>query len=306
MIPALEIGGTHVAAAWVDPDDWTVRAAHRRPLDPDAGAAELLDVFAAAALEVGAPPGIRWGVAMPDPFDYPAGIARFRDVGKFAALYGVDVGAALKDRLATRGAASFAFLNDADAFVLGEWTRGAAAGAHRCAGITLGTGVGSGWLVGGRVAADEPGQPPGGRAHRLRIDGQPLEELVSRRAIRAAYRRASDAAPPDIDVAAIAGRARAGEPAATQVLSGAMRALGSALARPLRDFGAEVVVIGGGLLGSWRLLEPWFLEGLGPAGAIPVRPAEDPDGAALRGAARFATDSTARFASPSGGLSRCR
>ena len=38
MIPVLEVGGTHVSAALVGPDHWTVTGAVRLPLDADAPA----------------------------------------------------------------------------------------------------------------------------------------------------------------------------------------------------------------------------------------------------------------------------
>ena len=60
------------------------------------------------------------GVAMPGPFDYDTGIGRFHDVGKFDALNGVDVGAALRPRRPGLPPA-IAFVNDAAAFAIGEW-----------------------------------------------------------------------------------------------------------------------------------------------------------------------------------------
>src|SRR5579859_5335999 len=176
LVPVLEVGGTHVSAALVDSHTWAVVTQSRVDVDGSGDAATILDTWAAAAAALRAVPGASWGVAMPDPFDYARGIARFRDVGKFDALDGLDVGAELAQRLG--GEPSFVFLNDADAFVLGEWTQGAAEGCARCVAITLGTGLGSGWLVDGRVTTEEPGVPTLGRARTLSIDGVGLEEVV--------------------------------------------------------------------------------------------------------------------------------
>src|SRR4029078_2642228 len=122
------------------------------------------------------------GVAIPGPFDYAKGVGRYEGVAKFESLTGLDLGAALRAALPGR-AERIAFVNDADAFVLGEWTWGAAAGHRRVAGITLGTGVGSGVVDEGRVVVDVPLVPPDGSVHLLSIDGLPLEESVSRRAM---------------------------------------------------------------------------------------------------------------------------
>ena len=104
---------------------------------------------------------------------------------------------------------------------------------------------------------------------------QPLEDVVSRRAIRTAYRDASGDA--EADVREIADRARAGEAAAREVLTFAFAALGRALGPAIRDFGAEVMVVGGSMAGSWDLFETWFHDGAADVRLPPIRLAADPD-----------------------------
>jgi glucokinase len=279
-VPVLEIGGTHVSAAAVDTNTWRLSApATRLQLRADGSADQFIQTLSEAAAAVGAPRGGTWGVAMPDPFDYVHGIAWFEGVGKFDALHGVDVGAALRARLQ----ADVVFLNDADAFTLGEWVHGSGAGTHRCVGLTLGTGVGSGWVVDGQIV--DPGVPPGGRAHHLSVGGATLEEFMSRRAIRGSYaRRTGDTAA---DVLEISQRARAGDPVASEVLRTAVRALGTALQPAVAAFAADVLVVGGSMAGSWDLFEPWF-RGDGIGSWPPIRTASDPDNAPLLGAAQIA------------------
>jgi glucokinase len=243
----------------------------------------VLDTFAAAAAALDVPAGSRWGVAMPDPFDYAGGIALFRDVGKFDALYGLDVGSALTRRMPKRPR-GFVFVNDADAFILGEWAHGSAQGHSRCVGVTLGTGLGSGWLVDGRVVTDGPGVPELGRARNLTIDGTSLEDVVSRRGIRSAFAAAGGDAT--LDVHDIADLASGGDQIARDALETTFATLGRGLRAALRDFGAEVVVVGGSIAGSWSLVDPWFRAGLAWPDAPPVLLASHPDEAALRGAAR--------------------
>jgi glucokinase len=281
----LDIGGTHVTGAHISDDPWRLsRPPTRVDIDGHAPAAEILDGMASAARDSG--PASAWAVAMPDPFDYDRGIGRFHGVGKFESLDGVDVRAGLAQRLGN-DPADVHFCNDADAFTVGEWLVGSAQGAARVVGLTLGTGVGSGWIDRGTVV--DPGMPPGGRAHRLFIDGAALEESMSRRAIRRAYADATG--DSGADVREIADRARTGEPAARAVLAHAVRSLGRALAAPIHDFGADIVVVGGSMSGSWQLFEPWFREGAGELGVPPVRIAAHPDTAPLFGAAYVATTS---------------
>ena len=285
--PVLEIGGTHAVGAIVDTEDWSIHARSRVHVDAGATADAILDAFAAAGLPAArvADRDARWGVAMPDPFDYGAGIAHFRDVGKYEALDGVDVGAGLSQRL---GADVLVFCNDADAFALGEWVRGQATGHRRCVGITLGTGLGSGWIVDGHIVTDEPGVPPLGRARTIALDGVSLEELVSTRGIR---RRFADAGGDAVlDVKEICELARAGDLAAAEAIEAAFTDLGRGLRGPLREFRADIVVIGGSMARSWDLFATPFEHGLAWPGHPPVRVAASGEDAGLRGAARAAAD----------------
>jgi glucokinase len=282
-VAALEIGGTHVTASRIDQDTGElVGHRQRQPLDGHADARAILNSINAAAVAIDAGPNARWGVAMPGPFDYPSGIALFRDVGKFDALYGVDVRAELTSALRP---AAIAFVNDADAFTLGEYLGGTAARTARYTGLTLGTGMGTGWVVAGGIRDRGPGVPPGGRINNLTVHGAAVEQSASRRAIRRAYASATgDAAA---DVREVADRARAGERAARSVLAYAFRSLGTALGPCLRAFGTDVLVVGGSMSASWDLVEPWFLEGAGGCDAV-VTVSTDGERAALAGAARCA------------------
>ncbi|MFD4026270.1 ROK family protein [Streptomyces sp. NPDC058576] len=295
VVPSLEIGGTHVTAALIDLDARAVIGAPvREELPCHGGADEILGRIAATADRIDAPRGARWGVAVPGPFEYATGVARFEGVGKFDSLYGVDLGAELRRRMRT-GPAALRFVNDADAFGIGEYAVGAAAGHARAVCLTLGSGVGSSFLDHGVPVDDGPLVPGGGRAHRLSFDGRPLEDTVSRRGIRTAYARASpDGADVSPDVRTIAERARAGEAAARFVLHHAFRALGLTMAPWLRRFEATVLVVGGSIAGSWDLVEAPLRSGMAEAGpgggAVLPLPcsARRPEDAPLVGAARWA------------------
>jgi glucokinase len=291
LIPALEVGGTHVTAAVVDLATGQVLTAtrNRRPLDSGGPATDVIQTLLAVAAPVAAAGrNATLGVAIPGPFDYARGIGRFEGVAKFASLSGLDVGAALRAGLDGM-VARIAFLNDADAFVLGEWAWGAAVGHRRAVGVTLGTGIGSGFLDEGRVVVDGPLVPPDGSVHLLSIDGQPLEETVSRRALLRRARLAIEGLPSDADVLDVARSARAGDPRARRVFDDALSVLGAALAPWLVRFEASVLVVGGSMAGSWDLVRPPLVAALrraGPALAgLAVRRAAHPEDSALIGAA---------------------
>lgn len=292
LVPVMDVGGTHVTAALVDVGAGAVIAStvRRRTLRPSAPAEELLESILSCGRALPAPSGASWGVAVPGPFDYDRGVALYADVGKFESLYGIDVGQALRAGL-PGPAGSLRFLNDADAFLLGEWLFGAAAGHDPCAAITLGTGVGSAFLSGGVVRQDGPGVPPEGRVDLLRIDGRPLEDIVSTRAIEREFERVSGVNPQG--AAHVAGLARGGDPAAAGVLWSAFEALGQALSPWLEEFGAEALVVGGSMTGSWDLIGPALLGGIGAemgdrGQGLRVLVAAHPEHAALLGAAAYA------------------
>lgn len=282
-VPVLEVGGTHVTAAVVDTTAWTVGIPRRRPLDSRADADTIMAGLASAGSALDVAAGRTWGVAMPDPFDYAAGIGRFHGVGKFEALDGVDVGAALTRSLPRP--ARIAFVNDADAFAVGEAQHGGGTSSARCVGLTLGTGVGSGWVVDGRPVADGPGVPPGGRIHLAQANGQPLEDIMSRRAVRRAYAAATG--DSEADVREIAARAAGGDQPAIDVLSHAMHTLGEVIGPRLRAFDADVLVVGGAMSASWGLFEPWLRDGMG-ADTVAITVSADTERAALLGAAQVA------------------
>jgi glucokinase len=273
--PVLDIGGTHVAGALIA--EGVIVRKHVRPLDAAGSSAAVVAELRACALELGAETGSSWSVALPGPFDYAHGRGTFDGVGKFAGLAGVELRAPLAAALATEPG-RIRFVNDADAYALGEWAAAGRAGRLCC--VTLGTGVGSGFVEGGRVLDDDPRIPPAGEAHRLTWRGEPLEDRVSRRAIIRAY------GDPASDVREIAERARAGDGAAQRVLAEAMAVLGEVLAPWVRSFAPDRLVVGGAIARSWDLIGPPLARALAAhAAPIPPAPALLQDDAPLIGAA---------------------
>ncbi len=261
--PVLEIGGTHVSAALVDTTCWhTVEGTvSHNDLRCDGNATEILADIVLAAGRLSALKESTLGIAMPGPFDYERGVGRFRDVGKFDALNGVDLKGALLATLPERPN-DISFVNDATAFAIGEWVSGPAKGASRAVAITLGTGVGSAFLDDGRPVTSGPDVPPEGSVHLLRIGERPLEEVVSRRAIVAAYHSAVAPEGRQLDVHDIMRRAADDDETARETLHTAFHALGMALAPWLARFAADVLVVGGGISASWAQIAPALREGL--------------------------------------------
>lgn len=143
----VDIGGSHITAAYIEPSTQKVipESLKRERVPARDAAPVIFDAWvqALAPLVEGLPADeVKIGIAMPGPFDYENGIALFRGVKKYDSLYGLDVGHVLSERLNVERK-SIIFINDAVAFLRGEIAAGAAAGFNKVIGITLGTGLGS-------------------------------------------------------------------------------------------------------------------------------------------------------------------
>lgn len=251
---ALDVGGSSVKSGLVTPEGALDGPVTTTPLASCAPAEALLEELAGVLrrhLEGRGPGGcLGVGVAFPGPFDYPAGRCLVRGVGgKFEALHGLDLGAALRAR-AGLGATPLVFRNDAQAAVVGEARRGAGVGVARLVGVTLGTGMGAAFLVGGDPVAGIDGVPEDGELYHQEFRGRRADDVFGVRGLRA--RLAGAGLGRDVPVAA----ARAlGEPAARGSFEAFGSDLGDFLAPFLERFRAERLLVLGGVAASlplWR------------------------------------------------------
>ncbi|MFN2323691.1 MAG: ROK family protein [Trueperaceae bacterium] len=259
----VDVGGSAAKVSLLDGDGAVLRSdVHELPDlegDPEANLAARLDVLAHAVRAAG--PGATVAVATPGVVD----AAHRRIValpGKLPGLEGVDWGEALQ-RHGVASAPPIWVLNDGHAAVLGEVRLGAGRGADDVAMLTLGTGVGGGVVIGGRLF--EGRRRRAGQLGHLSLDpyGAPsvfpnpgsLEWCVG------------DAYVRDRTDGRYAGNAevlagvRAGEAAAREAWRRMVRALAVGIASIVHAFDCERVVVGGGLAGAGRLLfEPLAVE----------------------------------------------
>jgi glucokinase len=273
-----DVGGSHVSAAVCFRDSYRLGAVARASHPTEETSAAFVEMLHSLGMK--ASEGIT-GVegaelAMPGPFDYENGVSWIKH--KMAFLYGVNVSEALAAEFGWV-ASQVRFLNDAAAYLLGEVGAGAARGVKRVVCLTLGTGVGSGFAVDGRVVTHGKGVPPGGEIWNVPYEGGIVEDRISTRALKSAYMERNG---QEREVASIAHYAAGGEAAAIEVFEDFGRDLGVAIKRLLADFAPDVVVLGGGIARSAQLFFPATkaaLEGTG----IELRIAELGDNAPLAG-----------------------
>jgi glucokinase len=273
VVGALDIGGTHVTAGLVDVAARAVESRERVPLAHTASQADLVAaITGAAASSIAREDVRRLGLAVPGPFDYARGVSRIAH--KLEGLYGVDLRAELCEALHLE-AENVRFVNDADAFLLGEWWAGAARGHARAVGITLGTGLGSAFIEDGRIVSRDV------ELYELSFRGAPVEDTISSRALLARY-------GGRCEVEDVAARAEAGEDAALRAFDELGQALGDFLLPSLQAFEPGCLVVGGSIARSWDLFRPALLAELREVRRLEtVTVAEHLDDAALLGAARY-------------------
>jgi glucokinase len=283
IVGTLDVGGTHITGARVDVASAAVEPESRLrvSLSPSGTRSELLGAIVRVATAVAQTDVRRLGVAVPGPFDYTNGVSRIAH--KLSALYGVDLRSELTAALRLESDDAVRFLNDAEAFLVGEWWAGAARGHARTVGITLGTGLGSAFMEDGRIVH---GVCPNGALYELQFRDAPVEQTISSRGLLALY---ASSAHEWIDVEGVASRAAAGQPTARRAFAELGRALGEFLAPWLRSFEASCLVFGGSIARSWQLIEPSLLAELAPIESLrSVTVARHLDDAPLLGAARYA------------------
>ncbi|MGA7339231.1 MAG: ROK family protein [Terracidiphilus sp.] len=246
-----DVGGSHVSAAVCLGCDYrlgTVVSAQYDSVQTSDAFVDLLGRLGKAAA-AGYEDQMGATLAVPGPFNFQAGTSLMRH--KLPFLYGVDLRQALAPRL---GCEPFQvqFLNDADAYLLGEVGAGAARGFGRAVCLTLGTGIGSAFAVDGRVVTQGPGVPRDGEIWNVPYEGGIVEDFVSARAISASYLGRTGVTRNAVELAADA----PGDPAAGESFAEFGQHLGKVIGTLLADFRADVVVLGGGISRSAQLFLP--------------------------------------------------
>ena len=280
---ALDVGGTNVDAACVSADCELIGDL-RGSSSPAAGTKdeivdELARVIGGAAVQADGAAVISCGIAMPAPFDYAAGVSHMTH--KFQAINGAPLGALLT----AKAGLPVYFLNDADAFGLGVSSR-QLPDAKRFVALTIGTGLGSGFIEDGAIAMADDRVPPGGEVWNVPFGDGIVEDYVSARGVVALYGVAQGTAKSAREISALALK---GDPRAIEAYRAMGAALGRGLAPVLTRFAPQAIVIGGKVGQSLDLFRPAMRQALAEAGLphLQVLPAA-PGNLAIWGAARHA------------------
>ena len=263
----IDLGGTHIAVGIVD-EAHRIVAEKRAPTVAQNGAAALLDDIADCVKGALAESGLSLadcagaGIGVPGVCDTQYAVVRYaHNIGWDK----VPVSAELGRRL---GLPVF-FGNDADCAALGEVVAGAAKDFRSALLFTLGTGIGGGFILDGRIRSGHHGL--GGEFGHMCIQADGAECSCGRRGCWEAYasataliRQAEEAARAHPESllnrqAPLSGRkifaaAEAGDSAAQAVTAQYAVYVGVGLVSYINALFPEIVLLGGGISGAGETL----------------------------------------------------
>ncbi|MBX6366473.1 MAG: ROK family protein [Rhodospirillales bacterium] len=243
----VDLGGTKIEAILLD-DEGTVLARRRVPTPAGSYEATLAAIRGLVTeLETGMETKASVGVGMPGAISPKTGLVKNANS---TWLNGRPFDRDLTELLGR----PVRFANDADCFALSEATDGAAAGLPVVFGVILGTGVGGGIVIAGKLLsgadaiAGEWGHNPLPWPSQAELPGPPcycgkrgcIETWLSGPGLARDYGGGADAAE-------IAARAEAGEPGAAAALERYADRLARGLASVINVIDPHAVVLGGGL-----------------------------------------------------------
>jgi glucokinase len=260
----LDVGGTYLKAALFDAQGrLTAKLRHPTRKETTAG---ILEQFAAAVVEIAGPEPARTvraiGVGLPGIVDRQG---RVRVAPNVPVLNGVCVGAELKARTGIPAWAD----NDANVAALAETYQGAGRGADNVLVVTLGTGVGGGVVLGGRIWTGAGGYA--GEIGHVQVDpggvrcgcgswgcletfvGVPSWERRGRAAL-ATGRASSLSGLPSLEPKLVVAEAQKGDALALELVEESARALGVGIAAALQLLNVERVVVAGGVSNAGPIL----------------------------------------------------
>lgn len=219
----------------------------RQPTETAKGPQGLIDQLAGmikgALVRADAPATV--GLGLPGSIDPRSGLVRN------CVMPWLD-GTALPALLSAAVGQPVSFVNDGQAFALSEAHFGAGRNARVVLGITIGTGVGGGWVIDGRVQAGRHGIAGeighiaiemGGRECYCGRKGC-LEQYLSGTALERRYHELSGR---NARLAVIAARAGEGDAVAVSVLAEMVEAFGAGIGSLVNALDPDVIVVGGGV-----------------------------------------------------------
>jgi glucokinase len=257
-IVGIDLGGTNLKIALLDPSCRIIHK-HTQPTQRFSDKEDLIQAIIDSVgyimkqyrLQMGQIVGV--GLGLPGPIDYDLGIVHF-----FPNIPGWKE-VRLKKMLEEQLGLPVFLDNDANVMALAEYSLGAARGTRNAVCITLGTGVGGGLILDGRLyrgssyAAGEIGHMPiNERGPQCNCGGIAcLESYIGNRRLTEEARRIFR---KEIDLEQVSALAYRGNKKATALWDEVGAHLGVALVAVVNLLNPDCIVIGGGVANAGKIL----------------------------------------------------
>jgi glucokinase len=263
-VVGIDLGGTNIVVGTVAEDGSELLGLVSEPTLPEQGGdaviARMVRLAKASMAEARGKEIVGVGIGSPGPLDTKKGIVILTpNLGW--------VNMPLRDRIAEGVKLPAVLDNDANCAIYGEWWRGAARGVEDVIGLTIGTGIGGGIVLGGKIyhgASDAAGEighmtiDANGRLCKCGnqgcIEAYASGPAIAARAVEGIQAGAKSALPQYVegDLSKITAQvvyeaANDGDGYALEVVHETANLLGAAVASLVNIFNPNVVVICGGV-----------------------------------------------------------
>jgi glucokinase len=303
IVAGIDLGGTNVRIGLVEGDGFELTQEEKFPSRVELGHGQLIERLAEAISRLGKGRVRAVGIGVAGLIDAARGYVLFSP--NFPGWVDVPLGPGLERATGLPVAVE----NDANAVALGEYRAGAGQGARYFLALTLGTGLGGGFVFEGKLFRGATGQA-GEVGHMIVMPGGALcgcgrrgclETIASAtglvRMVREellAGRQSILKDAPRLGAKEIDRAAREGDELAIEVYIRMGRALGLALANMFNTLDLDVISLGGGVVAAWELFMPALREQLDacllPRKEVQVVRTRLGDSAGILGAAGLALD----------------
>nr|WP_299486551.1 ROK family protein [uncultured Allomuricauda sp.] len=246
----VDVGGTHISSAVVAMNQKqllqnTYATSHVANMEPKDN---ILKTWASCVNKtLAAANGLSLtgiAFAMPGPFDYSTGTAKYPEGFKYGSLYGTQIEKSLNPLLNHNEVLPIRFLNDATSFAVGEAWLDEGKGYKKQLCVTLGTGLGAGFTANGIPVTSGNNVPPDGILWNIPHNDGIADDYFSTRGCVNAYEELSGKTVKGVKELADAFDK---EPKAKQVLENFGKDLGNFLSPWLKKFDADALVLGGNI-----------------------------------------------------------
>ncbi len=201
------------------------------------------------------------GFAMPGPFDYYNGIAKFtKEVEKYENLYNYNIVSEIKNRLSLANHIKIRFINDATAFAIAESWIGKAKDHEKMIALTLGTGFGSAYIDNGIPILEGEKVAKSGCLWHVAFNGDIADNLFTTRWIVNTYAKKTGIQLSGAKE--IADLANKNDQIALDIFTEYGNNMGEFLSPWIKKFEAQSIVIGGNISGAYNLFGKYLSQKL--------------------------------------------